>query len=606
MKEDIKNQSNNLSPNNVYNDINQKFNYFSNKKKSSLRKEISNYLINKYIFTSYSKLIQVYQIIGLSFDKNPNNTVLTFSNGKEKKSILIKSFFKEEYDIIIKDDTQPLLFCKKIKHRVSKSGSNRRRKRNGPLINEETFLIPLELSYIINIEKLAEKINKIKNEKDLIEDIKEINNDELINNTNDENDDLYYNEDDLFNNSFFDEKTNLLEYLGKKIEIKNNENKLNIIDHGNYSLIRNNLIQTNLCKDKWIIFYPIIYRNDAHTFIKNIISYSKKIRLNIEEPYELISGEYGKETKSINDDMIETFKNFFKENSPLKYSIIVILYDDNCSFYEKLKEITINEIGIISQFISVKKSNYNQQSYYNSIIRQILMKVNTPIFKIDFNYFCQKNSNLMICGLNIINKGNKFIISLLSSFDNDYINYYFNYIEIDFNITQIGNELKSLFQKAFDYFNKYNDENIQNLVIYASSSDLSKYTKNQNSSNDLDLVFEICLNYLPKIFNGEIKFSLISPQIFHYENESNNNISNFTIIKFNNKFMIYFIYQNDLNFSIDDLYNLTFTLTFYYWTGDINMLLPNCLHNSIIVGKLLQKISMEKIPKQMKSKPFYI
>ena len=304
--------------------------------------------------------------------------------------------------------------------------------------------------------------------------------------------------------------------------------------------------------------------------------------------------------------MIETFKNFFKENSPLKYSIIVILYDDNCSFYEKLKEITINEIGIISQFISVKKSNYNQQSYYNSIIRQILMKVNTPIFKIDFNYFCQKNSNLMICGLNIINKGNKFIISLLSSFDNDYINYYFNYIEIDFNITQIGNELKSLFQKAFDYFNKYNDENIQNLVIYASSSDLSKYTKNQNSSNDLDLVFEICLNYLPKIFNGEIKFSLISPQIFHYENESNNNISNFTIIKFNNKFMIYFIYQNDLNFSIDDLYNLTFTLTFYYWTGDINMLLPNCLHNSIIVGKLLQKISMEKIPKQMKSKPFYI
>ena len=111
---------------------------------------------------------------------------------------------------------------------------------------------------------------------------------------------------------------------------------------------------------------------------------------------------------------------------------------------------------------------------------------------------------------------------------------------------------------------------------------------------------------MPKIFNGEIKFSLISPQIFHYENESNNNISNFTIIKFNNKFMIYFIYQNDLNFSIDDLYNLTFTLTFYYWTGDINMLLPNCLHNSIIVGKLLQKISMEKIPKQMKSKPFYI
>jgi hypothetical protein len=93
MKEDIKNQSNNLSPNNVYNDINQKFNYFSNKKKSSLRKEISNYLINKYIFTSYSKLIQVYQIIGLSFDKNPNNTVLTFSNGKEKKKYINKIIF---------------------------------------------------------------------------------------------------------------------------------------------------------------------------------------------------------------------------------------------------------------------------------------------------------------------------------------------------------------------------------------------------------------------------------------------------------------------------------------------------------------------------------
>ena len=606
MKEDIENQSNNLSPNNVYNDIKLKFNYFSKKKNSVLKKEISNYLIGKYIFTSYSKIIQVYQIIGLSFDKNPVNTVLTFNKeGNEKVSFSIKKYFEGEHNIIIKDDTQPLLLCKKINHRVNSSSSNnRRKKRNGPLINEETFLIPLELSYIIHIEKLAEKINKIRNDEYLNEEEKEINNDKLINNNDEENYELYYNDDDLLNNSIFEERRNLLEYLGKKIEIKNNQNKISIIDHGNYALIRNNLIQTNLCKEKWIVFYPMVYRNYGKLFIKDIISYSKILGINIEEPYELISGELGKETKSISNDMIETFRNFFQKNSPLKYSIIVILCDDNCSFYEQLKEISINEIGIISQFISVKKSHYKHQCYYNSIIRQILMKVNTPLFKIDFSYFCQKNTNLMICGLNIINKGKKFIISLLSSFDNDFINYYFNYIEIDFNITQIGNELKSLFKKAFDYFNNYNDENIKNLLIYASFSDLNKSSKNQNYSNDLDLVFEICLNYLPKIFNGEIKFALISPQIFNYEYESN--ISHFTIIKYNNKFMIYFVYRNDLNFSIDDLSNLTFALTFYYWTGDINMLLPNCLHNSMIVGKLLQKISMEKIPKQMKSKPFYI
>ena len=131
MKEDIENQSNNLSPNNVYNDIKLKFNYFSKKKNSVLKKEISNYLIGKYIFTSYSKIIQVYQIIGLSFDKNPVNTVLTFNKeGNEKVSFSIKKYFEDEYNIIIKDDTQPLLFCKKIKHRVSKGGSNRRRKRN--------------------------------------------------------------------------------------------------------------------------------------------------------------------------------------------------------------------------------------------------------------------------------------------------------------------------------------------------------------------------------------------------------------------------------------------------------------------------------------------
>ena len=604
MKEDIENQLNNLCPNNVYNDIKIKFNYFNIKKNSVLKKEISNYLIGKYIFTSYSKLIQVYQIIGLSFDKNPVNTFLTFTKNKnEKVSFSIKKYFEDEYNIIIKDDTQPLLLCKKIKHRVSKS-SGRRKKRNGPLINEENFLIPLELSYIINIEKLAEKVNKINNEEYVNEEDKEINNDESIITYNEENYDLNFNEDDLLNNSDFDERRNLLNYLGKKIEIKNNQNKLTIIEHGNYGLIRNNLIQTNLCKEKWIVFYPIIYKNYGESFIKDIILYSKKLGINIEEPYELISGELGKETKSISNDMIETFRNFFKNNSPLKYSIIVILYDDNCSFYEQLKEISINEIGIISQFISVKKSHYKHQCYYNSIIRQILMKVNTPIYKIDFNYFCQKISNLMICGLNIMNKGNKFIISLLSSFDNDFINYYFNYIEIDFNITQIGNELKSLFQKSFDYFNNNNDENIKNLVIFASFSDLNKSLKNQNYSNDLNLVFEICINYLPKIFNGEIKFSLISPQILNYEYESN--ISNFAIIKYNNNFMIYFIYQNDLNFTIDDLSHLTFTLTFYYWTGDINMLLPNCLYYAMISGKLLQKISMEKIPKQMKSKPFYI
>ena len=70
--------------------------------------------------------------------------------------------------------------------------------------------------------------------------------------------------------------------------------------------------------------------------------------------------------------------------------------------------------------------------------------------------------------------------------------------------------------------------------------------------------------------------------------------------------MNYLIYQNDLNYSIEDLYYLTFKLTFYNLNNNLNLLFPNCLYYSFIVGKLLQKISMKKIKNWMKLKPFYI
>ena len=589
------NTSNSVIDNSVYKEIDLKFNYFKEKKTPKLKKTISDYLKEKYIFTSYSKIPKIYKILEISFDKNPNNTDLYLTIQNEKKSISIKKFYEEKYNIILKNLNQPLLSCKKIKHRINKS-NGRKKERKGELINEVMYYIPLELSYIVNIDKLSDKINQIIEEKELKKDKDEINKNE------DENSELY--DYDINDDYYIEEKINFHHYFGKVIDIKNENNNLIIINKEDISLKKNNLIQTNLNKEKWIVFYPIIHKNLGKAFIKKIILYSKRLGINVENPIELTCGEMGKETNSHSEDMINTIINFFQKNPPFKYSIIAILYDENNEIYEKLKELFINEVGIISQFICIKKNNMNEQGYYNSIIIQMLMKIGMPIFRIDFTYFNQKNSNLMISGLNITNKGKQFIITLLSTYNNYFADFYFDYVETDFNIPKIGEEIQLLFQNALNNYNKNNHEDVENIIIYASTSNLYNSDKCKYNSNDLDLTLEICLNYLPKIFNDNIKFCLISPNSVNFQNTEKNSL--FVLSKFNDKFMNYLIYQNDLNYSIEDLYYLTFKLTFYNWNNNLNLLFPNCLYYSFIVGKLLQKISMKKIKNWMKLKPFYI
>ena len=131
--------------------------------------EINNYFSShRTILTGYGS-IKTYKIKEVNFDKSPQNTNISIKdcNGI-KKSISIINYYKNQYNIDIKDINQPLLEAenniKKKNQKLLPSGKNNNNEKDG---DYKIYLVP-ELVYITGIEDDGNQNNRRNNCRNII------------------------------------------------------------------------------------------------------------------------------------------------------------------------------------------------------------------------------------------------------------------------------------------------------------------------------------------------------------------------------------------------------------------------------------------------------
>lgn len=577
---------------------------FTNQRR--IKTKISEEILNGYILVNYFKKPKFFKIINISFEMTPKNSTIKIPDKLPNlyKSKILEKVLKENYKVNLTDINQPILFCEKISfYKPNQILPKKKKQENN---NKQLYLIVPETAYLMTNEEIEKEEKKMEENK-----INDIHNTLL----NEEKDYKFFdkNNNKLFLNN--NQKENLLNHYGNLLDFKfNDKNKFpEIIEIDKiYKFHEENVIQTfntNLKKNKWIFFYPIIIKTKAKLILNNIFQIAKKENFNIEPPEELISGILGEETKSNDNDMLETLENYLKINSNqiYKYSIIIIIIPEKSDIYDKLKKLTL-ENGLISQMISLQKPKIFNEKYFKSIFYQIIKKSGNELYKINFNEIPE---DTMICGIYINLNNNKLYITTMNSINKSYNQFYLNYNINNGELKNIENYIKELIEYLInDYFSR-NDRKLKNNIIYVSSL-LNKTNNNsQNNLNEmekkLNILIGFILNEIKYQFENvnNIKICLISPiYIDCYKEILINDI--FNITKGKNRKKNYFIYYNSIKeINKEILEKITYKLSLYFWI-DVNFLQPNCLYYAITATKLLQKLDIKDVKDRLKSQSFYI
>ena len=576
---------------------------FTNQRR--IKTKISEEILNGYILVNYFKKPKFFKIINISFEMTPKNSTIKIPDKLPNlyKSKILEKVLKENYKVNLTDINQPILFCEKISFvKPNQILSKKKKQENN---NKQLYLIVPETAYLMTNEEIEKEEKKFEENK-----INDIHN-TLI---NEEKDFKFFDKNHnkfLINNN---QKENLLNHYGKLLDFKfNDKNKFpEVVEVDKiYKFHGENVIQTfntNLKKNKWIFFYPIIIKTKAKLILNNIFQIAKKENFNIEPPEELISGTLGEETKSNDNDMLETLENYLKNNNNqiYKFSIIIIIIPEKSDIYDKLKTLTL-ENGLISQMISLQKPKIFNEKYFKSIFYQIIKKSGNELYKINFNEIPE---DTMICGIYINLNNNKLYITTMNSINKSYNQFYLNYNINNGDFKNIENYIKDLIEYLInDYFSR-NDKKLKNNIIYVSSLN-NKINNSQMNLNEMEKKLNVLIGFILNEIKfqfenvNNIKVCLVSPiYIDCYKEILVNDF--FNIIKGKNRNKFYFIYYNSIKeINKEILEKITYKLSLYFW-NDVNFLQPNCLYYAITATKLLQKLDIKDVKDRLKSQSFYI
>lgn len=576
---------------------------FTNQRR--IKTKIIEEILNGYILVNYFKKPKFFKIINISFEMTPKNSTIKIPDKLPNlyKSKILEKVLKENYKVNLTDINQPILFCEKISFvKPNQILSKKKKQENN---NKQLYLIVPETAYLMTNEEIEKEEKKFEENK-----INDIHN-TLI---NEEKDFKFFDKNHnkfLINNN---QKENLLNHYGKLLDFKFNEkNKFpDVIEIDKiYKFHGENVIQTfntNLKKNNWIFFYPIIIKTKAKLILNNIFQMAKKENFNIEPPEELISGTLGEETKSNDNDMLETLENYLKINNSqiYKYSIIIIIIPEKSDIYDKLKTLTL-ENGLISQMISLQKPKIFNEKYFKSIFYQIIKKSGNELYKINFNEIPE---DTMICGIYINLNNNKLYLTTMNSINKSYNQFYLNYNINNGDFKNIENYIKELIEYLIkDYFSR-NDKKLKNNIIYVSSLN-NKTNNSQMNLNEMEKKLNVLIGFILneikyqfEIVNN-IKICLVSPiYIDCYKEILIKDF--FNINKGKNRKKNYYIYYNSIKeINKEILEKITYKLSLYFW-NDVNFLQPNCLYYAITATKLLQKLDIKDVKDRLKSQSFYI
>jgi hypothetical protein len=200
--------------------------------------------------------------------------------------------------------------------------------------------------------------------------------------------------------------------------------------------ILNTIVSQPINFEKWVIFCKEKDIENAKYIQEKFYSLSEEHKLKIFVDYGTI---YTLPNKSSIDDFKVAIHSYFKEfiepSSPTKkgqqpapktkFQFALVIIPDCLKqehFYSALKNKINADAPVISQFVTSKTINRNQNKIYLNILRQINAKLGGDLWRMNFGPEISKKT--MLVGIDVCHKGKQSIIGFCATYDPHLCKYY--------------------------------------------------------------------------------------------------------------------------------------------------------------------------------------
>jgi len=592
----------------------------SNIRSEESMRAITDYLKGKVVIAGYGNF-RAYRIGEISFDRTVNNTDFEIEKDGKKQKITIKDYYKQQYNINIKFEDQPLL--------IEEIPRNRRDDENKVV----RYLIP-ELCYLTGIDELndkdraeiiakskfqpTQKVKKIENGFSYLKNpnkkrVKKKGKEVELRSPNEIRMEWGINIDE----NFVEVEAQcipipLLEF-GDKKEAPQMRN-------GRFKQLRDfNPIHFNKRNCMLITFDNLtnLAKNDCNQM--EIAGRHLGVKFELPKLEEI----HNKHEEKLLDDLRKINYN------DGKVMAIVVLDRFTKNLYPTIKNFLYTQGGLTSQFMlhdenpkgGRKKQN---MSYYSAVLNQMVVKSKGELFRINFTEKISKMPS-MILGIDstMTKEGKKFVLS--ASFNRNFNKFY-----TDFKIDKENESaLEYLIKSALDHFSNVNNKNLPGRVIIYRQGGNEKQTEKMMKfelPKILKAFDEYKDNYKPKlsIFGVNKKTDL---KFFERSNDGYRNIPAGTVIDKNvvspDVFEFYLqcpevdkgtgspvhflcLYNNNDDLTINDFEEITYQQSYYYWNWPGPIRIPAALKYAEVANTFCGKNIKGSIRDNLKDSPYFI
>ena len=587
-------------------------------KNGSFFESANDFFSNKSVLATYGSY-RVYQISGITKDKNVENTTIPVKQRDGTiKDLNLYEYYKQQYGMNIQDKAQPLL--------IEKQRENSNNDTVRYLIPELVYLTGMDDELEKEKEKNsrglgrriigATKLNPTKKMEKIKDFVKYLNNQtkskKYHKGTNGYVDGPSPNDIRKEWGLDFGEfkKLNGRELAPPLIKYKKNEVR---VERGKFRC--SEVIKPkDFGKNDWICVTTNNLVSTAKQMIQSLIKCSRNLGVHIDDVH--VEGFNARHS----EDFIEELKHLDLNSG--KKIVLCVLDDKTKHFYSSIKKYLYEQIGIPSQMIHIKNKNQNL-SYYSNVLNQMVVKAGGELYNITIHQNIQKNPT-MIIGIDSSRAGKgKTKIVMTASFSQSLSSFYTQQIIVE----NVENSLPDLFRKALDYFNNLYKTYPKYIFIYRQGGNMKQKQKlyltelpviqSFFSSLNLD---SLQFNYISVNKKTDLKF--FQEKGRGYENPQSGTVIDTEVIAPNDyQFYLqpqyvnqgtatpveYHVLYSTINMPIEDLEKITFYQTFYYWNWPGPIREPAALKFAEVCNGFTSKyLGNDFVHEKLNNTPFYI
>ena len=555
--------------------------------------ELRDYYVGLSVIAEYGNH-RTYQIDDIDFKRTPKNMTIVQSNGSE---ITLLKYYKERYEIDIKDPHQPL-FVAYLERRTPE----------GKRVEQQVFLVP-------ELCKFTGLTDDLRNDKRVMKEVARFTKiapkdriDKLINHKNNLNKELERKKWDInigdvpIVNGFQITPPNIT-VSGTLTEVRPNTGLFDI----------KSKITDAFALNKWLVIHsknPEENPNepDVDFFVNEMKAQGKSLGITIKNPKVITIDRVNSEA-----DILEPLKKVLV--SDVQMTVALFNTNEGKFFYKPFKRLLIEEKSLPSQVMLVKNLySKNVSPICKKLLLQMYAKMGYGLWTVQISSIIPKK--MMIIGADVYHnvKAKKVsIIGFCSSIDQNFTRYYSRIKTQAKKGQEIMKNISILVKEAISEYEKFNKHLPETIIFYRDGVGKGQFNevRTVEISNILSCFAEIQADYKPE-FLEIIVTKRINDRFFIKNGESIKNPPSGTlvcdeVVSKNFDFFLcaqnvtegtctpthYNVVHNTSQITEDEIEKFTYHQCFNYfnWSGAIRV--PACVKYADLlaynVGHLLEK-----------------